>query len=484
MREYQIPPKQWCLLSEPARVRPKNAKIVHDLIGMHLYAHPSLPCVRISTPQGRKIAAILGYVILDGVYYTKDANLTISEDQLDVLLDEAGGAFVVLRDNADGRFFQLNIAGALPAVFSAERGLIASTSTTARTFADFEDDAEVHEIFNFPKSRGFLPFGLTARRGLERLHPNHRLHLSTFSTQRVWPEPSFAVLDRNRPLETQPLVADIANRVCRNTEAVMSAGEGVLNLSGGNDSRMTLAACRNVRDRLETQTFVSPGDREGAMAARVAGAAGIAHRKIPLTTSSHQSIEDWLNRTGYTIFENVARMTDCVVENDRGLQQIGGTCAELSRATTWDAEDLGHKTLPVERLLYMIRIPDVPRVHAAAERWLAGLPSSCDRVFALDLAKIEQIHSNWASSSIYGHMLDRPTIYPFVGVGIYESILGLPNDYRLRNGFFRDFVSLLWPELLHAPVNEVTGIDRLIYWRQELKDMMPTKMRRIIRPFR
>lgn len=264
----------------------------------------------------------------------------------------------------------------------------------------------------------------------------------------------------------------------------MSAGEGVLNLSGGNDSRMTLAACRNVRDRLETQTFVSPGDREGAMAARVAGAAGIAHRKIPLTTSSHQSIEDWLNRTGYTIFENVARMTDCVVENDRGLQQIGGTCAELSRATTWDAEDLGHKTLPVERLLYMIRIPDVPRVHAAAERWLAGLPSSCDRVFALDLAKIEQIHSNWASSSIYGHMLDRPTIYPFVGVGIYESILGLPNDYRLRNGFFRDFVSLLWPELLHAPVNEVTGIDRLIYWRQELKDMMPTKMRRIIRPFR
>ncbi|MCG2841755.1 hypothetical protein L6Q21_12255 [Sandaracinobacter sp. RS1-74] len=483
MQDGPIFPKQWCLLSEPARKEPRGAKVVNGLVGLHLYAHPDLPCIRIRTTEGREIAAILGWVIFDGVYHVKDADLTVPENRLDELLDEAGGAFVVIREAAEGRYFQLNIAGALPAVFSAAHGLIASTTTMASLFADFEDDAEVREIFNFPKSRGFLPFGLTARRGLERLHPNHRLHLSSFSVQRVWPQPAFAALDRDQPIETQPLVADIAARVRRNTEAVLTAGKAVMNLSGGNDSRMALAACRNMRDRLETQTFVTPGDREGAMAARVAQVAGVAHHKIPLTESSAQSIEAWLHRTGYTIFENVAKMTDCVVATDRGLQPIGGTCAELTRATSWNGEDLGHKSLPVERLLYMIRIPDVPRVHEAAERWLAGLPP-CDRVFALDLAKIEQIHSNWAASSIYGHKLDRPTIYPFVGVKIYESILSLPNGYRLNNGFFRDYISLLWPELLQAPVNKVTGMDRLIYWKQELKDMIPTNVRRIIRPFR
>ena len=203
----------------------------------------------------------------------------------------------------------------------------------------------------------------------------------------------------------------------------------------------------------------------------------------PIVPSSRDEVAAWIRRAGNTLYDPVTELAATARLNDRGMHVLTGTCAEIARASNWWEEDLAAPAPSVEVLLNRLRLPDVPVVRDAAEAWLAGLPP-IDATMALDVAKIEQIHGCWAAVSVYGHMTAWPSLSPFANQRIYETALRLPKAYKFGQGFYADFMKASWPELLEVPVNRVTGVERLRHPREELKKMLPVKLKRWLKPMR
>jgi hypothetical protein len=361
--------------------------------------------------------------------------------------------------------------------------MIASTPTLIGTRVPLVPEPEVEAVFEFPKRRGFLPFGLTPRRGVTRLLPGHRLDPERWTVERVWPSAALAAAPAMDGAATARAVASVAGDVRAHVGATLAEGPAVLYLSGGRDSRMVLAAARDFADRLRCETLVNESGVDLFLARRVARAAGAAHAAVPIVPASRAEVADWLARTGHTLYDPIAELGPTMERADRGGWAMTGTCAEILRASNWWAEDLDSPALGLGTLLSRLRLPDVPVIRRAAEAWLAGLPPM-DATRALDVAKIEQIHGSWAAVSVYGHRIERPSLSPFASQRIFETALRLPKDYVFAQGFFRDYMALVWPEGLAIPVNRVTGLDRLRFPKEELKRMLPVEVKRWLKPLR
>ncbi len=168
---------------------------------------------------------------------------------------------------------------------------------------------------------------------------------------------------------------------------------------------------------------------------------------------------------------------------ERAVPVMDGSGAEILRASNWSAEDLDAERLTVETLLRRSRLPDVPVIRAEAEAWLAGIPD-CDATTALDIAKIDLIHGCWAAPSIYGHDTQIPSISPFATQRNNAVALRLPKGWKLGEETYRIWMERLWPEGLDVPVNRARGLDRLRFLKSEIKRLVPTRIKRAIKPYR
>ena len=447
--------------------------------------------VRIEDAAGADLGRLIGWVFHDRRFVQDSgARITLAPgDGPEDLFRRLGGRFVMLWQDAEGVKMREDSAGNLPAVYAPRLGAVASTVTVLDQICVLPPNVEAQALFQFPKRRGFLPFGLTARDGAHRLMPNHALTLGDLSAARIWPRPQ----DLPRPDwsndEIRRQVARVGEIVTDNMAAVLGQGETVFYLSGGHDSRMVLAAAlalpETARAHLICETMGTKGGLDSHVAAEVAALAGLPHQSFDVGTSTPEAIAAWIHGPGGSIYDLVTTYTETMVARAPAGHPVAGTGAELGRGTTWTETDF-QTTAPVElgTLLARLRLPDQPVVRAAGTAWLDGLPQGADRFWTLDLAKIEQIHGCWAGAGIYGHPLARPSLHPFSGQEITEILMALPPRYRFSNTIFHDYIAALAPRLVGVPVNRARGLNRLKFWKYELRQATPTWLKRWLRPFR
>ena len=480
MLDFTDLPKQW--LIAPALPDEAVAGKRDAFAGWQIAAAQAVPVLRLCDAEGTEQGRLIGWVIDGAAFHRADATLRLAPGETpEHRFARLAGRFVMLwRDAAGGLRLREDPSGGLPAIHAPELRAIGSTVTALDQLHALPVDPEIEAIFDFPARRGFLPFGLTPRRGAHRLMPSHELSLADFTTARIWPEAAPA---RLAPEATAAHVAEAAALLRANMAALLEQGETVLYLSGGHDSRVALAAARGLTARLRAETLGDARALETHVAAQVARAAGIAHRALPLMPCPEPELHAWLVRAGRMMHDPVSRLGPTVCAHDPGTQPLSGTGAEIMRASNWTREDAAADGLGLDRLLARTRMPDHPRIRRAAQDWLAGLPAG-DAPLGLDLAKIEQIHGCWSGAAIYGHPLARPSMLPFSGRRLYEIALAMPMEYRLCNGFYHDLMARLWPELGQLPVNRSTGAARLRFWREELRALVPDRVKRAIKPLR
>lgn len=454
-----------------------------EFAGWTAHAARAVPRIALTGPDGAQAGLLLGWVIHEGRLLADGDRLAGGADFEAGVFPALAGRFVCLWQAPGGLRFRLDAAGFLPAVFDAETGLIASTSTLIDRLVPREIDAAVEAVFAFPKRRGFLPFGLTRHRGVRRLLPGHHLDPATFAATRVWPEASLLAMPRLDVAEAACTAAEVGTWVRAQVGAVIRAGRGGIYLSGGRDSRMILAACRDWRDAITCETLVNDAPLDRHIATRLARRFGFRHELIQIVPASRPEIAAWLERSGHMVYDEVSELAATAPRIDRGHPVMDGTGAEITRASNWTEADVAAPRLDLETLLKRLRLPAAPVFRSAAEAWLAGLPPA-DAAQALDIAKIEAIHSCWSGSAVYGHAVETPSISPFVSQRINAVALRLPKAYKMEAGFYRDYVAALWPELLEVPVNAATGLDRLRFPREEIRRLVPKSVRRRLKPFR
>lgn len=470
-------PKQWILTPGAPRIAGGHAA---DFAGWTLTAAPHVPLCPLLR-AGQPVGLLVGWIVFGGRLVTDSGPLELGAGAGPATLRACSGRFAFLFDAGDGPALHLDAAGLLPAVFDRSTGTIASTPAMLSTERPLTRDAAAWAVFDFPARKGFLPFGLTPWQGVERLLPNHALRLADLSVVRTWPGPGASFEDGIA--DPAAAVAGLGRHVTETVGAILSTGPTTLNLSGGCDSRMVLAAARPWAERLRAETFEARDRVDAFLAARVAARAGIAHRVVAHVPPTDADLGGWLDRTGWCLHEAVTHHVATVRANDPGWFPLTGTCAEILRASNWAETDLGEAELPLELLLARLRLPPAPVIADAAGRWLAGLPPM-RRTAALDVAKIEIIHGCWAAPGVHGHDIRWPSLHPLADGVVFDTALALPEPYKLANRAFSDFVGALWPALMEVPVNKVTGLDRLRFPSETLRKLLPTGVKRLLKPYR
>jgi hypothetical protein len=477
-------PKQWRIShSAPDTVISGQADAYENL---YIQTASAVPLLRLIGADGKDKGRLIGWVISGETFHRKNGDIHLPPDtSAEDLFATLAGRFAMLWKAADGRLlFREDSSGNFPASYCPADRAIASSVTLLDAVSPLPQAGDVNAIFEFPKRRGFLPFGLTSRQGARRLMPNHALDLIDFSAHRIWPTAEFCRRPDMSQAEARAHAEEAGRIVKRHMRAILAQGETVLYLSGGHDSRMVLAAGRDNARNLRCETFGEPNSLDMYVSSRVTKLAGIAHRNVTFLPSSRDQVAAWLHRTGYSMYDPVAELVATTIANAPVNNPISGTGSELPRATNWTLEDTHVAKIDIGMLLKRIRVPDHPAVRAAGQAWLDGIPATADAVMILDLAKIEQIHGCWAGAAIYGHPVDLPSLYPFSGQRLSEISLSLPTTYRREGRFYRDYMESLWPELLSIPVNRAIGLDKLRFLRREITRRIPSSVKRWLKPFR
>lgn len=487
-RLFEGRPKQWLVVRET----PPGAEGIEPAFfgDWRVFRAPGVPVIRLKASDGNEAGLIVGWAVRQGRLLVDGETVALDPGETaEAALHETCGRCVLLYWREGAVRLRLDAGGLLPAVFAPGLGAVASTVTVLDATGHLPADAEVQEVFDFPNRRGFLPFGLTGRIGAERLLPHHELHLERMEAQRIWPQGKIPRIDPSDEAALQDAVEEIARRVREAALAIIDSHEtATLFLSGGHDSRMVLAACRDRRDRLACQTIGPAGSQEVFVARQVARYAGVRHERLDVEPMTRSEVEAWLERTGRCIHDPVTYLAATAAKHDHGHQPMTGTSAEILRASNWLAEDLGGSGLDLETLMQRIRMPATPRFSQAGEAWLEGALAAAGespgRPEILDIAKVEQIHGCWAAPSVYGHPIPRPSMHPFNIGRVFELSFALPDEWKASGETYRRHMQALWPGLMEAPVNRAAGLDRLRFPKDELKRMLPKRVKQILKPFR
>lgn len=482
-------PKQFAISPETAPAPRTAHGHAESAAGWRAQAARAVPLVPVEDAAGARVGLLVGWAIWRGRLWPQGETLRLGPGETveGVVLPELAGRAVVLWRAPEGPRLETDAGGFLPAVWAAEEGLVASTSTLIDLIAPRETDAEAAAIFDFPRRRGFLPFGLTHHRGVRRLLPGHRLDLDRMAAVRVWPAPSLLAAPPPAEAEAQAALTAAADRVAAQVGAVAEAAPPRLYLSGGHDSRMVLAALRAALGpeigALTCETLVNTAPLDLHLARKAALAAGARHLAVEVIPSSREEVAAWLRRAGWSFYDPVSELAATAKANDRRSPVMDGSGAEIFRASNWLAEDLAAPRLTREVLLARSRLPEVPVVLREAEAWLAALPP-CPATAALDVAKIDLIHGCWAGASIYGHDIETPSLSPVASRAVYEAALRLPPAWKKGSESYRRWMAHLWPEGLAVPANRAEGLDRLRFLKTELKRMIPARLKRRLKPYR
>jgi len=452
---------QFVLARSPEAVPPGWA--VHEARGWVLAVHPALPVYTMRAVDGSGIGWLLGFPI-DAAGRWVDADMVLAQGpdpspgEFEERLYELGGQFLgVLLTPGIERVY-LDCAGSLSAVFAPSHELVASTPSLIPFSRGCEDAIDLIRATGLPAARNdlsfALAFGLTSRRGVERLLPNHALDLRDWSVKRHWPP---APLDDRA--DPRAVVEGVARIIERHIAATVTRRPAYLPLTGGYDSRTLLACARSCLDAIHLHTLAL-GDRTAhfdiAMARQLARRHGLRHEVIECEAPGAEEQDAWLWRTGlcvggargWRVFRTMQRFDPARVE-------LTGQGGEAARASYW--RDLGGDKSPLTEhaVVRALVLPPLPEILARARTWLDTLPAS-RFMHVVDLVYIEQRLGPWAGVVNYGDAAPA-RLYPFAHRASFTAMLRLPDEYKQSGQFPRELIASRWPELLQDPFNRLPG---------------------------
>jgi hypothetical protein len=203
-------------------------------------------------------------------------------------------------------------------------------------------------------------------------------------------------------------------------------------------------------------------DETGALdcdiASEIAQRFNLKHEIIRYQQATEQQLKDWLDRTGHCIGGRIHRSFAMLCQLNSKYPLISGIAGAIGRAHYYNKLDATPNTeLTGEKITRLLRLPQTPEIVNRADKWLQGL-SDYDPLTILDLLYIEQRSGCWGALSIYGNNWNVFEVYPFCHRRIFELILSLPYEYRIKGKLNLDLIKTQWPELLKFPINNYRGI--------------------------
>lgn len=441
--------RQWAILEE-GDVLPDGWPTIHLSQGLQLTHHPEASIFRSMTPT-EPVIILIGTVV-QPLGRGADVNPLInSADLIDHrarvrLLHSLGGIYVLVCAEVD-RVLVYTDPGGLMAVYYGD-GRAASTPTL---LPGLRRDLELDEKYRFRGSDDWYPGDLCPYVGVKALLANHVLELPSARIERFWPLQAPERIEKPASVEA---VCEILRGMAR---GYLDSGPSLYSLTGGQDSRVNLAAVRPWVQEVEFFTIRGPHIKQCDVehAAALANRFALNHRFV-----DNEDPPVWL-RELYS--------ETCAGLETRGGSSVLGACQHLAsdeyihvsgalgaitKSMFWPSKR--PKTVEISALASeFVSRSDV--LVDALGRWRDSLDPGLPAPMVYNLMYLEQRGGRWQSVSELGSNLFYRPATLFSSRELFEQVCGMPIQDQYGGGLLFDFTRKMWPDLLEIPYCPVTA---------------------------
>lgn len=457
-----------------------------------LTVHPEVAVNQVS--EGTKSITFIGY-ILDPL--SPDAD---NADIVRTLLDEFsnvenliaattsyGGRWVVIARDGKRRVM-FNDALGLRQIFHTtpdfSNGLWAMTQPGILAwFMDLHVDEQAerfidsYEFRTRPEYR--WPGTATAFHNLRRLFPNHYLDLCAGTCHRYWPDQPLQKLRFDEGIEKTIWLLKGLMRAARQRFDLY------IGMTAGFDSRIVLAACRDLKAGITGVTVrqgrMPDNHQDVTVAARLLGRMGIPHHVIKAQPYMSAEFSRTFKQNVFLAHDHYGPDAEALLYRfSRSKTAVTGGGAEVLREPFRKNIDVTKHEFTANDLAALQSMGDNAFAVNSFQQWLDELDDLYN-VHLLDLFSWEQSHGNWlAATQLEFDLAWRDIFTPFNCRELLVTMLAI--DERQRSSpdhrAFRVLIERMWPELLDEPINPEKKADsqRLGKISMRVKNVIKSKL--------
>ena len=451
---------------------------------LKLTAHPDLACTQV-TEAGREIT-LIGHMLDPHAPDATNADIIralicefTGRDNLIRATHRFGGRWLLIAAHAEERFLFHDPMGLRQAFYTdpAEIGSfwVMSQAGIAGEVLALAPDAlalDYMDTQTFRRtSESRFPAAASTFRGLRHLLPNHWLDLRTGSSRRYWPSQPLPALG---PAEAADRLLALMTGQIR---AIAARFDAALSLTAGIDSRLVLAAARDVAARLSIVTL-----RQGKMPDkhadievpnRLLGRLGLTHEVIRAAPTMTPEFAMQFKRNVYLAHDLYGHDAEAILRHfNRSKAALTGSGAEIGRCPfRGKLPHADYVQFTPETLAWLEYGSTHPFLVQHFRDWLQDAGRQ-DHVKLLDLFEWEQDYGNWlAMTQLEFDIAWREIFTPYNCRALLETMLGADERFRRAPDYqlFRRAIAKAWPELLSEPINPHASVGRLALRIADLK---------------
>jgi hypothetical protein len=443
-------------------------KTLHVREDIVVNLHPELNAVQVRGTQTS--LTLLGYMLDPNEPAASDEvilnKLLLGFTSISDLLESTstyGGRWVIIATQAEQAWMFADALGLRQAFFTPEHhrgGLwVGSQPGILAEHLGFEmGEAAIGftESYSFRTHEEYRwPAASTPFKEIRHLLPNHYLDLSIGKGVRYW-QPA--------PLESISLEAAL-DRLAHLLPGLVKAATMRFNLAlgitAGWDSRLVLAASREVKDRLDYVTV-----RQGRMPntandivipARLLAGLGLTHTLIKASPYMSTEFGYRFKRSVYLAHDHYGGDAEAILAwSQRRKVVMTGSGAEVGRCSfRAQMPDLDRRRIGGHDLARLQKMDDSPFAIEAFEEWLEGLGDMHGSKL-LDLFEWEQGHGNWlAMTQLEFDSAWQDIFTPYNCRDVLATLLSVEERYRVKPDYllYRKTIERLWPDVMGEPIN-------------------------------
>ena len=431
----------------------------------NLWSAPETPVASYSS--GATLVMIIGRP-MDPFGYTSDAGAIVTrmagefeKGRFLDFLDRLTGRWIAVVDEGHGPVIYQDAAGTR-AVFYAD-GLAASHS--ALIAADPVGPSSL--VSAIWKNLGqtspgvkYLPGILAPHLGVRALTPNCRLRMSDMSVKRFWPrEP------RQEVGSVSEVAMDVSRILTRSLRLAADTWSLGMSLTAGLDTRVTLAASREIAKRVFYFSYIQPDKpnkvhhRDLKVATSIAQSSGLEHRIVEFGATQagddfNEFREVWVQNLGIP----------------RGIPSLAKAYVDR-----WPVETMHVRSNVAEVGRVFYKGPRLDSITPAAliRWWNPDMEGDADSIGAfeefceassfndesmlgydpLDIFYWEHRIGAWHAWLCLEMDVSHDTLPIFSNRVMLKRLLSLPFEARESAAAYHEVIELLWPELHAWPIN-------------------------------
>ncbi|MGA9031170.1 MAG: hypothetical protein WB402_01450, partial [Sulfuricaulis sp.] len=435
---------------------------------LKLTTHPDLACTRAS--DGQRTLTLVGHILDPLAPVAKNIDILkkllagfSSISELVKATGRFGGRWIIVATNDEQRFL-FNDALGLRQVFYTNPADTTSVWAMSQPGIGakmlglpLEQEAAAymnsHPFRSNPEYR--WPGEASPFKGLKHLLPNHWLDLDTGTSHRYWPMEPLA------RVEPEVAIERLAVLFTGMIRAAAQRFDLALGITAGLDSRLLLAAARDIKDALSFVTVWQgnmPDDHPDiTIPGRLLDRLGLPHEVIRAAESVTPDFSQAFKRSVYLAHDHYGPDAEAILRRfSRAKAVLTGSGAEVGRCSfrkelPWS----DRRTITSAHLARLQRMDGQPFAMQHFAKWLEDAHPRYN-VKLLDLFEWEQGHGNWlAMTQLEFDIAWREIITPYNCRDVLTTLLAVDERYRRAPDyvFFHRLIEKLWPDVLQEPIN-------------------------------